>query len=107
MSEVTFPRLVPLGGGIDVHQMVVVATIDSEGLTKETREFEIFTSSLTEMRYWLETNGIIHVAMDSTGIFWVPVYTILRRIIPNVWLHKNADNQCRTCKHVSALFSCP
>ena len=86
MSEVTFPRLVSRGCGIDVHQKVVVATIDGEGLTKETREFETFTSSLTEMRHWLETNGITHVAMESTGIFWVPVFTILERTIPNVWI---------------------
>ena len=86
MSEVTFPRLVSRGCGIDVHQKVVVATIDGEGLTKETREFETFTSSLIEMRHWLETNGITHVAMESTGIFWVPVFTILERTIPNVWI---------------------
>ena len=86
MSEVTFPRLVSRGCGIDVHQKVVVATIDGEGLTKETREFETFTSSLTEMRHWLETNGITHVAMESTGVFWVPVFTILEKSIPNVWI---------------------
>ena len=38
------------------------------------------------MRHWLETNGITHVAMESTGVFWVPVYTILERTIPNVWI---------------------
>jgi transposase len=86
MSEVTFPRLVSRGCGIDVHQKVVVATIEGEGLKKETREFDTFTSSLTEMRHWLETNGITHVAMESTGVFWVPVYTILERTIPNVWI---------------------
>lgn len=42
------------------------ATIDDECLTKETREFETFTLSLTEMGHRLETNGIIHVAIEST-----------------------------------------
>lgn len=63
-----------------------MTTIDGEGLKIETREFDIFTGVSTEMRYWLETNGITHLAMESTGVFYVPVFTILERTIPNVWI---------------------
>ncbi|MDR0295830.1 MAG: hypothetical protein LBH91_06600 [Prevotellaceae bacterium] len=50
MEQITFPRVVSKGCGIDVHQKVVVATIDGDGIKKATREFDTFTSSLKEMR---------------------------------------------------------
>ena len=43
-----------------------VATVDDKGHIKETRKFETFTRFLAEMRHRLETNGIIHVAIEST-----------------------------------------
>ena len=74
MTEVSFPSQVQRGCGIDVHLKVVVATINGEGVRKETRSFDTFTSSLTELKEWLLQNGITHVAMESTGVYWKPVY---------------------------------
>src|SRR5690554_7779327 len=65
---------------------VVVATIDGEGLKKQTREFGTVTSSLKELRDWLLENGITHVAMESTGVFWKPVYNILEPAGITVWV---------------------
>jgi transposase len=48
-----------------------------EGLRKKTREFEATTSSLTELRDWLHENEVTHVAMESTGVYWKPVYNVL------------------------------
>ena len=45
MAEVSFPSQVLRGCGIDVHLKVVVATIKGEGIRKETRSFDTFTSS--------------------------------------------------------------
>ena len=53
----------PICCGIDVHKKIVVATIDGEGIKKETREFGTFTRSLTELKEWLLENGVTHVAM--------------------------------------------
>ena len=86
MANVTFPQLIARACGIDVHLKVVVATIDGIGLQRETRSFETFTSSLTEMKEWLLSNGITHVAMESTGVYWKPVYKVLESSIPNVWI---------------------
>jgi predicted DNA-binding protein YlxM (UPF0122 family) len=69
-----------------VHKKVVVATIDGEGLKKQTREFGTVTSSLKELRDWLLENGITHVAMESTGVFWKPVYNILEPAGITVWV---------------------
>ena len=82
MAEVSFPSQVLRGCGIDVHLKVVVATIKGEGIRKETRSFDTFTSSLTELKEWLLQNGITHVAMESTGVYWKPVYHVLEDAIP-------------------------
>lgn len=86
MANVTFPQLVQRACGIDVHLKVVVATIDGVGISRETRSFATFTSSLTELKEWLLSNGVTHVAMESTGVYWKPVYKVLEDGIPNVWI---------------------
>ena len=66
-SEVSFKQVVSRGCGLDVHKKVVTATIDGEGIKKQTREFGTVTNSLKELKDWLWENGITHVAMESTG----------------------------------------
>lgn len=85
-SEVTFKQVVSRGCGLDVHKKVVVATIDGEGIKKQTREFSTVTSSLKEMRDWLLEHKVTHVAMESTGVFWKPVYNILEPAGLTVWI---------------------
>ena len=86
MTAITFPSVVSRGCGIDVHKKLVVATINGEGIRKETREFGTFTSSLTELKDWLLENGITHVAMESTGVYWKPVYHVLEPSGIKVWI---------------------
>jgi len=86
MEQVTFTQVVSKGCGLDVHKKTVVATIDGEGIRKVTREFGAFTSSLTELRDWLLEHGITHVAMESTGVYWKPVYHILEPTGVKVWI---------------------
>ncbi|HOW16074.1 IS110 family transposase [Methanosarcina sp.] len=86
MEEVSFRQVVSRGCGIDVHQKVAVATIGGEALRTQTREFGTTTSSLTEMKEWLLGNGITHVAMESTGVYWKPVYNILEPSGIKVWI---------------------
>ena len=85
MKVVSFEQIVSRGCGIDVHKKTVVATIDGEGLERTTREFETFTSSLTELKDWLTGNRITHVAMEGTGVYWKPVYNILEPTGITVW----------------------
>ena len=76
-ESILFPQIVERGCGLDVHKSTVVATVSGGGLTKETREFSTFTNSLVELRTWLHSLGVTHVAMESTGIYWKPVLNIL------------------------------
>jgi transposase len=87
MAEVvTFTQIVKRGCGLDVHKQTVVATIDGEGLKQETREFGTTTRSLTELKEWLVSEGITHVAMESTGVYWKPVYHVLEPSGMTVWI---------------------
>ena len=67
--------------GLDVHKKVVVAAIivlDALGkLYRETRSFGTMTADLLELSDWLLSWGVTHVAMESTGEYWKPVYNIL------------------------------
>lgn len=86
MAEIQFKQVVLRGCGMDIHKEVMVATVRGEGINQETREFETFTSSLTQLREWLVSLGITHVAMESTGVYWKPIYNIFEGHIPNVWI---------------------
>jgi len=44
---------------------------------KETRTFSTMTRDLLELKDWLRENGVTHVAMESTGVFWKPIYNLL------------------------------
>lgn len=65
------------GCGIDVHKKVLSATVRGTGIREETRSFGSFTENIEELRDWLKENGITHVAMESTGVYWKPVFNIL------------------------------
>lgn len=86
MSRVSFEQVILRGCGLDVHKDVVVATISGEGLSTETRSYKTFSSSLTELKEWLLSNGITHAAMESTGVYWKPVYKILECPQMKVWV---------------------
>ena len=62
--------------GLDVHKKSVVAcVITPEG--QEIRTFGTMTRDLLELGDWLGARGVTHVAMESTGVFWKPVYNLL------------------------------
>lgn len=76
-NKISFDQVISRGCGIDVHKSLIVATISGTGIEEETRNFDGFTASIEQMRDWLLDRGITHVAMESTGVYWKPVYNIL------------------------------
>jgi len=69
--------IVDKGCGLDVHKETVVACIMGTGLKKETRTYSAMTNDLLGLKQWLKEKGITHVAMESTGVYWKPVFNIL------------------------------
>jgi transposase len=73
--------VVECGCGLDVHQATVVAClliVRKDGkVQKQVRTFGTTTRELLSMREWLLSQGCTHVAMESTGVYWKPVYAVL------------------------------
>jgi transposase len=67
--------------GLDVHKETVVACVrlvDTEGrVREEVRTFKTFTRNLLGMSDWFREEGVTHVAMESTGIYWKPIFNVL------------------------------
>ena len=66
--------------GLDVHKDTVVACVRimADGkATRECRTFATTTEQLVELRAWLEECRCTHVAMEATGVYWMPVFRIL------------------------------
>ena len=67
--------------GLDVHQATVVATVrtpdDRGGRRRTTETFGTMTPDLLALREWLQAHGVTHVALESTGVYWKPVYYVL------------------------------
>src|SRR5215470_17435775 len=73
--------LVERGCGLDVHQATVVAClliIRKDGrVHKQMRTFATTTRELVSLRTWLLAEGCTHAAMESTGVYWKPIYAVL------------------------------
>ena len=67
--------------GIDVHAKFVVACCRQIGptgsVTKTSRTFETMTADLQALAAWLRSEAVTHVAIESTGVLWQPVWNIL------------------------------
>lgn len=72
--------MVKCGAGIDVHKKNVVVNcrrVEGKEVTTETETFGTKTPELLLMTDWLMSWGVTHVAMESTGVYWHPVYNLL------------------------------
>jgi transposase len=73
--------LYPRCAGIDVHKnnvVVCVRSCDRPGkVSEEVRTFSTMTADLLALSDWLAERGVTHVAMESTGVYWKPVFNVL------------------------------
>ncbi len=67
--------------GLDVHKVTVAACVVVPGPggvpRKEVRTFGTMTADLLALGDWLAAQGVTHVAMESTGVYWKPVWNLL------------------------------
>src|SRR5436309_2141417 len=79
--EHAMDTLYPRCAGIDVHKANVVVCVrccDRPGkVFEEVRTFSTMTAALLALSDWLAEHGVTHVAMESTGVYWKPVFNIL------------------------------
>src|SRR5213596_861165 len=70
----------PKCAGLDVHQQTVVAcarTGAGKAVTYDVRTFGTTTQDLLALSHWLTAHGCTHVAMESSGVYWKPVWHVL------------------------------
>lgn len=81
--DLVYPRC----AGLDVHKATVVGCVRVPGAQRgerqsETKTFATTLRGLRELLAWLTAHGVTHVAMESTGVYWRPVYAVLEDAMP-------------------------
>jgi len=67
----------PNAAGIDIGNAAHYVAVPPDRDPEPVRRFECFTQDLQAMAHWLEQCGIVTIAMQSTGVYWLPVFEIL------------------------------
>src|SRR2546428_13845042 len=73
-------RLIERVCGLDVHKQTVAACVrvpGSKGTREHVQTFGTTAAELLALRDWLEAHEVTHVAMESTGVYWKPIYYVL------------------------------
>jgi transposase len=63
--------------GIDIGSQFHVAAVRSDKAKEPVRTFQSFTTDLHNMAKWLKSCNVTTIAMESTGIYWIPAFEIL------------------------------
>ena len=74
-----FERIQPDAAGVDCGQKSHFVAVPPERDPEPVREFRTFTTDLQRMAQWLAQCGVKTVAMESTGVYWIPLYEILEQ----------------------------
>jgi transposase len=84
---------------LDVHKKTAVDAVSEPaaggGWHTETRTFGTMTADLLTLSDWLTSHGVTHVAMESTGEYWKPVFNILEGNFDNLCTVDVADKRVR------------
>ena len=80
------PILHPDAAGIDVGASELYVAVAADRDPQPVRSFPTFTRDLHALADWLEQCGIHSVAMESTSVYWIPMYQILEaRGLKSIW----------------------
>ena len=70
----------PHCAGLDIHKDSVVACVRhmaESKVTAEVRAFKTSTQELMDLSDWLSAEGVTHIGMEATGVYWRPIWHIL------------------------------
>ena len=74
---VTMPILHPNAAGIDIGATEIYVCVPLDRDPQPIRRFGAFTEDLVALTAWLTACGVTSVVMESTGVYWIPLYQIL------------------------------
>jgi len=73
------PLLEANAAGIDIGAREIFVAVPADRDENPVRVFPTFTADLDEMARWLVSCGVTTVAMESTGVYWIPLYDVLEQ----------------------------
>src|SRR5271169_3078663 len=76
-SSRMLPVLHPDAAGVDIGAEEIFVAVPADRAADAVRSFGTFTRDLHKLADWLQECGVRTVAMESTGVFWIPLYQIL------------------------------
>jgi transposase len=80
------PEVFPNAAGIDIGGSSHWVAVPAAAAEESVLEFGTMTDDLHAMADWLLACGVDTVALESTGVYWIPMYEALERRGPTVWL---------------------
>ena len=104
----------PNAAGIDVGANEIYVAVPDDRADKSVRQFGTFTDDLHDAAKWLKKCGIESVAMESTGVYWIPVFQILdaygfevvlvnARHVKNLPARKTDVQDCQWLQHLHCV----
>ena len=76
-TQVAMPVMRPDAAGIDIGATEIYVAVPADRATENVRCFPTFTQDLYALADWLKECGVKTVAMESTGVYWIPLFQIL------------------------------
>src|SRR6476620_4055456 len=76
-NNAVLPVMRPDAAGIDIGATEIFVAVPADRATENVRSFPTFTQDLYALADWLKSCGISTVAMESTGVYWIPLFQIL------------------------------
>lgn len=107
-------RFEPNAAGIDIGAREIFVAVPPERDSDPVRKCETFNGDLHRMAEWLASCGITTAAMESTGVYWIPVYDVLEqhgikpclvnpRNMKNVPGKRTDFHECQWIQHLHSL----
>jgi len=76
-NNAVLPVMRPDAAGIDIGATEIFVAVPADRATENVRSFPTFTQDLYALADWLKSCGVKTVAMESTGVYWIPLFQIL------------------------------
>jgi transposase len=76
-KQAVLPVMRPDAAGIDIGATEIFVAVPADRAAENVRSFPTFTQDLYRLAEWLKECGIQTVAMESTGVYWIPLFQIL------------------------------
>src|SRR5215510_16084509 len=115
--EVKLPVLRPDAAGIDIGAEEIFVAVPADRNSEQVRRFATFTQDLNALADWLTACEIRTVAMESTGVYWIPLHQILEgrgfdvylvnaQYVRNVPGRKSDVADCQWIQYLRASAAC-